>query len=464
MKYLPPDTVFDFIDDQTTFVRGLMGPVGSGKSVGCVHALLHNAGLQRLHKGKRRYRAVIVRNSYRELQDTTLATWFDWVPKTAGKWVAGDMKFVWAGADFEFEFLFRALDRPDDVKKLLSLELTDAWVNEAREIPLQVIEMLQARVGRYPAKRDGGPTRYGLVMDTNPPDVDSWWHRYFEELRPEGWKLYRQPAGDGPNAENVENLPDGYYQRIAAGKSAEWRKVYVGGEYGYIADGRPVYPEFNDQLHYSDARWHGGDIFVGIDFGLTPAAVIYQVDPGDKQVQAVGELVTENMGAERFGGELGKLIRVDYNGAGTRFWGDPAGEGRAQTDERTPFDVLRANGIDAYPAIAGANANDFTLRRESVAGLLTRLTVKGRPALVIGPGCPQLRKAMSGGYAFRRLQVSGRERYTEVPDKNHFSHVADAGQYGLVGEGYHRHVIEPPESHRLRRRIKAKRSIGRSAA
>ena len=31
------------------------------------------------------------------------------------------------------------------------------------------------RVGRFPSMRDGGPTWYGVVCDTNPPNTDHWW-------------------------------------------------------------------------------------------------------------------------------------------------------------------------------------------------------------------------------------------------------------------------------------------------
>ncbi len=52
--------------------------------------------------------------------------------------------------DVDMEVLFRALDRPDDAKKVLSLELTGAWVNEAREVPKGIIDALGDRTGRYP--------------------------------------------------------------------------------------------------------------------------------------------------------------------------------------------------------------------------------------------------------------------------------------------------------------------------
>ena len=43
-------------------------------------------------------------------------------------------------------------------------------------------------------------------------------------------------------------------------------------------------------------------------------------------------------------------------------------------------------------------------------------------------------KGFTGGYHYRRLQVSG-ERYDEKPNKNRFSHIHDALQYLLLGAG-----------------------------
>ena len=45
------------------------------------------------------------------------------------------------------------MDRPEDVKKLLSLELTGIWINEAREIPKSIVDACTMRVGRYPSMR-----------------------------------------------------------------------------------------------------------------------------------------------------------------------------------------------------------------------------------------------------------------------------------------------------------------------
>ena len=60
--------------------------------------------------------------------------------------------------------------------------------------------------------------------------------------------------------------------------------------------------------------------------------------------------------------------------------------------------------------------------------------VEGKPVLLIDRRCTQLIKGFEGGYAYKRMQVSG-ERFADKPDKNMFSHVHDAAQYLFLGAG-----------------------------
>ena len=117
--------------------------------------------------------------------------------------------------------------------------------------------------------------------------------------------------------------------------------------------------------------------------------------------------------------------------------GDPAGDVRAQTDEVTPFQILRKAAIPAQPAAT----NDFIKRRESVAGALSRL-IDGALGLIVHPQCAVLRKAMAGGYALKRVQVGGAAKYRDMPDKNDYSHVAESLQYLLVGGGDARLLVK----------------------
>ena len=277
--------------------------------------------------GKRRSRWAIIRNTYPELKTTTIKTWHQWVSPDIGQWQGeGPPTHHIKQADLDMEVIFVALDRPEDVRKLLSMELTGAWINEAREIPKAVLDGLTGRVGRYPSKRDGGAAWFGIIMDTNPPDSDHWWYRLAEEEKPEGFAFFAQPSGLAPDAENLPNLPEGYYARTLAGKSEDWVKVYVRGEYGFVQDGRPVYAEYRDSVHCQPvALVPALPLYVGIDFGLTPAATFAQRTPTG-QWRIIGELVTENMGALRFGELLHAVLAGRYAGIEiAAITGDPAG-------------------------------------------------------------------------------------------------------------------------------------------
>lgn len=427
------------------FVRSLFGPIGSGKSVACVAEMMRiSCFVQQPTPGTnvRESRWVVVRNTYRELMDTTIQTFFDWVPEHTGTFLKQDLKFTFKqalpdGTIVKAEFLFRALDKPDDIKKLLSLEVTGGWLNEAREIPKAIMDMLIGRLGRYPRKVDGlgGATRYCLIMDTNPPDSDHWYYKLFEEQKPEGYEIFYQPSGLSPEAENIKNLPDGYYQKMQAGKDQEWINVYVHGQYGFVQDGKPVWPEYKDDFHHTDKEIivpKSLTIHVGIDFGLTPAAIFGFRTPTD-QIIAFDELVAEDMDARTFGRLLKQKINSEYSGYNFRFTGDPAGDFRAQSDSSTPFMMLAAEKIPAAPAWT----NDPVIRIGAAAAPMKRLDSAGNPGFLVGPKCKVLRKALSGGYKYRRIKVAGDERYHDVPDKNRYSHPADGFQYLMLslGEG-----------------------------
>lgn len=430
------------------FVRAIMGPIGSGKTVACVNEMFIKALEQQPFRGVRKSRWLVIRNTYRELVDTTIATYVDWFGNM-GSWMKKDMKHTIVlnlgdGTTMHLEVLFRALDTPDDIKKLLSFELTGGLINECRQIPKQVLDMLIGRVGRYPSPLYGGPSWWGVIMDTNPPDSDHWFHNVFEEKLPDEWELFRQPSGLSKQAENIKNLVPKYYERMSHGKDPEWIKVYVHGEYGFVTDGIPVVPEFKQHVHVVDnIGWSEDEdeiLYIGADFGRTPAAVFAREKNG--QIQVFDELCTfgnsvtnfAQLVRQRIKGHYskGKFGRVEIIGTG-----DPAGENQGEQIDDTCIEIMNNAGIP----MEGSDTNNFTIRRESVSGPLTTLTMLGVPQLVIGRKCTNLIKGMNGGYKYKRMQVSG-EQYKLKPDKNKYSHVCEALQYLMQGMGMGYEVLD----------------------
>jgi hypothetical protein len=247
------------------FVRVLVGPFGSGKTSACCAEAFRRCREQAAGPdGVRRSRGVAIRSTFRQLGSTTVPSWRAWFGDAFGRFLWSEpyehrLRFALGdGTRVEADVQFLALDGPDAEEKLRGLEVSWAWVNEAREIPKQVFSFLLGRVGRYPPMRDGGPTWSGVFCDTNSMDVDDWLHKLLEEERPEGWRMFRQPGGvqwDGarwvpnPAAENLANLPAGYYERQLAGQSHDWIRIYLANEPGFVLDGRPVYPEFFASVH-----------------------------------------------------------------------------------------------------------------------------------------------------------------------------------------------------------------------
>jgi len=94
-------------------------------------------------------------------------------------------------------------------------------------------------------------------------------------------------------------------------------------------------------------------------------------------------------------------------------------------EELSCIGELCSIGIDTAPA----RSNDLEPRIGSVRYFMNTM-VDGQPGFVISrEGCPQLRRGFVKDYCFRRLSVSGEERYREVPHKNASSHPHGAAQY-----------------------------------
>jgi hypothetical protein len=155
--------------------------------------------------------------------------------------------------------MFRALDDADDVANLNSLELTFAWFNECRDIHPEIVDAMSKRIGRFPSSKDGGPTWHGMWGDTNPPTMDTWWYYQMEGLDPKdgvspnnnGWAVFKQPSGRSVYAENIENLPDGYYDTQGRSRGIHpglhRRRVWT-----QFCNGQPVYQYFRPDYHMAN--------------------------------------------------------------------------------------------------------------------------------------------------------------------------------------------------------------------
>jgi hypothetical protein len=471
----------DFMRDQTSRVKIIQGPVGSGTSSACCMHIFQRALAQPAQRdGRQRFRVHVLRETYAKLEETTIQTWKDWFRPGTG---AGEFGVFYETRPYrheirvgplELDVTFVAMEDIRDAKSFfMSLETSLIWFNEVQFAQYEVFSEAVGRVSppRFPAVKDGGCAWGGLIADTNAPPADHWlpimrgdvpppdWMS--EEKRnalkkPANWGFYMQPPGlqedfdekgrllgykPNPAAENLKYLAPSFYEEKIAGKTKSWIDANIMNRSSVVTDGNPVYPQFRRDVHVSDKPLEiipGVRVVVGLDFGRQPAALIGQNLRGDWFVQR--EFIGRDVSAVEFAPALKAYLAQHYPGFEFNFWGDPAGAHRGQATDKTPFMVFAEHGMTVRPA--PNPQNQHSVRWEAVNGILMRRSADGsRPSalLVDGTKCPTFITGMSGGYFMRRIRVSG-ERYADEPEKNQYSHICEAGENAFLGGGEGRAV------------------------
>jgi len=474
IDYKPSPTIKAFIKDYRLsglFYSWIIGPVGSAKTTALFFKLIYLASKQAPSPdGIKRTKAVIVRNTLPMLKDTTLASFDYWFKDgIAGTWNATDKNFTLRFGDVECQVLFRPLDTPDDVRRVLSLEINFAIIDEFVEIPKAIIDALSARLGRY-RQPDGTPvTIWGMWGSSNPGTEDVWWYDYLHGPAVRRFKrlpgiptpqpvpdspsdvaialatptlepiasYYHQPGGLTLDAENLENLPGGvqYYRDAVAGKSEVWVRQFVDAEWGFSIAGKAVIPGFRADLHVALPHTLQPNpyfpLVVGLDPGITGSAMILGQQDYDGRIKVFAELCQEGMGAERLVQErLQPLLRNRFpQVARVIVAADPAAASRTQTDERTVVKIFKQH----YEVDVESN-NRLPLRLDAIDHYVSSL-VEGRAALQIDPSCQTLIRALKGGWRYaadlKRETLRGHD-----PEKNAYSHPGDA--FGYLCRFFHR--------------------------
>lgn len=505
VKFDASPTLWKYLNDDA-FFTGIRGPLGSGKSItSCAKVMKKAAEQKHDATGFKRSRWAIIRNTYPELVSTTIKTWIEWFTEASCGPVVYrhpiNHHIKLAPTDkapgLDCEVLFMALDRPDDVRHLKSLDITGAFINEASELPEGMVDMLTGRVGRFPPVNTGGPTWRGIIADTNATDDQNWWFKYSEgDGAPVSrvklhdgtwldisWNFYHQPpaileveqsehgyrvcepgfkpievdpdmvlAGGGrtwfvnPDAENLKYLEAGYYHQQIQNKRFEWIQRFLQAKYVYFIDGKAWVPEYSDAVMSAAIPWDKDLPLVGgIDAGggtLNPAAVVGQRGRfGDWRI--LYELSLFDIGIDRFSDVLAQELPEVFPGAEKpKFYIDPAGKGRDELYETAVEDHLKSKGFD----VELAPTNDPDARRNALALPMGRLmTIGGRavPGFLVHKRCAMLRAGLAGKWYLKRVQ--GREdRYVPRPVKNEWSHVCDAASYMLSGGGEDRNLHRDP--------------------
>ena len=418
--------------------------------------------------GKRRSKWCVIRDSYPLLEHTTIVTWLHWFPEELyGKfyWSKPFLHEIRVG-DIELDVVFMALEGPADLQKLRSFELTGVFINEMEFTSKAIFDEAESRTKRFPSKSMGGSNWFGVIGDMNAPPPDHWFPQMTGEAPPADdlteealarlawpaeWAYFVQPPAlleirspDGemvvgyetnPGAENIHNLADDYYEKTMRGKQKEWIDSRLRNKIVHVVDGDPVWKQYNADKHLSAQELRpipGHDLWVGLDFGLRPAALIAQ--EVNNRVFFLKEFRKYGATSITFAPELKRFLERNFSGYRVRFVGDPKGQDRHQSSDRTSYDIFKEHGMIVMPA--PVKNNDIATRLAAIDSLLIN-THHGMPRYNLSPiGCPTLVAAMAGRYHTKKDALGDAE-----PVKDKFSDIGDCSQYIALALGEGRKMI-----------------------
>lgn len=442
-----PGPVSTAFCDTDAPVSVLMGPAAGGKTVTSMQrGVLMAYRWPETEPGLRRCRFLVMRQRMTDMEGSTIPSWLAWYPRTMGSFVGkeGSPKRHAIrlrhpnGGHVELEIHFRGIGEQSVDDALRGFEFSYAYVDECDLMDADAMATLIKRAGRYPADTLAMNPRQ-VWGSCNAPEPDSWVVRDMIESPRPGWRLFRQPSGLSPQAENLAVLGQDYYRRQAEVLPDYERKRFIENIPGLLREETAVYPEFSEALHVAPRPvlvLPGALLRVGVDGGGTPAAVVLQRAP-DGQWRAIAELSTHDrdaagvVGPRRFGETLAALLAERAPGLPAEVVADPSaafGADREAGESSWIEIVARSAGL----AVTTARSQDPTLRIEALRRPLTRILEGGKPGLVLDPSCRLMARALARDY---RWQVTAGRR-GDRPFKNWASHLVEAAQYALLdGEG-----------------------------
>lgn len=454
--FTAPPTIAAFMKSDQ-FGRVLAGPVGSGKTHACIFECLRRAMEQTPAKDGFRYtRFAVVRQTLKQLVDTVLKDIMDKLGSVCSYRVSEKTVYLQFG-DVRSEWLLIPLEDQEDQRRLLSMQLTGAWMSECIEMDVKLVSALSGRCGRYPSGNRGAPKWFGIIADTNMPEEGGDWHNFMEVATPADWTVFIQPGGLEENAENLMHLAQTdetsalaeddprriaqgrlYYERLSRANSPDWIRRYVHAQYGNDPSGTAVFRDsFKRSFHVAEGLipHRGLPLIIGQDFGRDPCSIITQMDHRGRFI-VLEECIAEDTGLEWHleRGLRPILMQERYLGIPIIMIGDPSGNAKSSIYEETTFDVLKRMGFRALPA----PTNDIDPRIRAIESWLLK-QVDGAGAMLIDQDrCPVTIRGLAGGYRYARTRMGARK---PLPDKNAYSHVLDALQYAALASHGQMHEL-----------------------
>lgn len=472
-----PGPVSDRFLLSRAFLQIIVGPVGSAKTMTMLRklrriALMQGTLLNDRGVRVRKARVGVIRETYPNIEKNTLPSWFRIHPESDGKftWKAPythRLNLIQAQDEVsgrtteycDFEAEFRAIGDRSVEEACRGWEVNAVGIDEADLQPPELLSFLSGRVGRFSALDPSLVVEPTIIMALNAPYIDNWvyplaFEREFQDLldpdlvealggRPLV-EVFIQPGGRDPNAENLHNLPKGYYP-IQAGLNKH-RPDYVARMIDNkpvpMQHGQPVNPQFDFQRHVRPLDFDPKRmLIIGFDGGLTAAAVAGQ-RTADGQLRTLREAVAflehgktlKKIGPTAFGHLVRSMLAEHFPDVAPdriRFVGDPSAWSARDRDDSEHDWILAFQKALGHP-VHKAKTNKEALRHEAIWRAMA-----GHDDYAVDPACKHLIRGHLGGYRYREadLKTGDTRGHLQVADTAH-THVCDAEQY-LAVEGEH---------------------------
>lgn len=471
-----PGPISDAFLLDRSFISIIIGPVGSAKTMTALRKL-RRVGMRQ--KGRldargvywRKARVGVIRETYPNIEKNTLPSWFRIHAETDGKftWKAPfthRLQLILAqdaagkATDVcELEVEFRAIGDRSVEEACRGWEVVAVLIDETDLQPAELLAYLSGRVGRSSDLDPSMVVDQQIIMSLNAPYMDNWVYGLAIEKNLGDWvdpalseilgtrpllTTFIQPGGREPGAENLHNLPRGYYQlQVAANRHRpDYIARMIDNKFVPMQHGQPVNPQFDYTAHVRELDWDKSRmLIVGFDQGLYAAAVASQrLALG--QLRSLREVVSfrdngilSKLGPTAFGQMVKAMLAEhfpDVREENIRLVGDPAAWAASDREDSEHDWILafrQAIGLKPHRA----KTNKAALRNEAVWRAMS-----ARDGYAVDSRhCPHLIKGHLGGYRYAKGDMKDGETrgHLDIADTV-FTHVCDAEQYAAV-EGAH---------------------------
>lgn len=406
---------------------------GEGKSAALAWAIFyhtyHNPGA----------RWVAIRDTFENIRRTTMAEFFHWFPQGVfGHYLAGEKKWVWdtSRCGMSGEVYFMGLDDENSAGKIASMPLAGVAIDEptpaagaSSGVSEFVFDTGLAQL------RQPGMKWYAAKLASNNADEGHWTYRRFWEpgtpgvegadLPPEQDSGFR--AWQTREPENVANLPAGYYSRLERSWAhrPDLLRRFVKGKHGFQQVGRPVTPQWSDELHLAhDLKPVAGmPLYLLWDGGLNPTCIVTQVTPLGYWL-IMEAMVGEGVGMYEHVRQVVKpVMAAKYRGFEFKHIGDPTLDNKEQSssEQSAARVIMRELGGPFIPGL-----KETAHRIDPLNAVLQR-TINGRGMVQVDrEQAKAVWHALRGGWHFR---ITRGGQVGTIP-KNIHSHPGDATGYG----------------------------------